>query len=90
MNTYAMESFKFLILNKFANMLKPCFLLCRYGVWSVDYCEKKKQFNIRQQHNEMKKMKGYEYFHKALYFCCSLCTNLTSSLNLPFCTMHML
>ncbi len=25
-----------------------------------------KQFNIRQQHNKIKKMKGYEYFRKAL------------------------
>ncbi len=27
-----------------------------------------KQFNIRQQHNKMwKKLRGYEYFRKALY-----------------------
>ncbi len=47
------------------------FLLCQYGVWSVDWCGKKsylKRFNIRQQHNKTwKKMKGYEYFRKALY-----------------------
>ncbi len=33
---YAMELFKFLILNKFAKMLKNSCLLYHYGVWSVD------------------------------------------------------
>ncbi len=33
MNTYAMESFKFLIFNKFTKMLKPFFLnIIGYGV----------------------------------------------------------
>ncbi len=70
MNTYAMESFQFFISNKFAKMLQTCFVLCHYGVWSVDWCGKKKlkQFNIRLQNNKMwKKMKGYEYFCNALY-----------------------
>ncbi len=56
MNTYAMESFKFLMFNKLAKMLKTCLLLYHYGVWSVDWCGEKsnlKQFNIRQQHNKM-------------------------------------
>ncbi len=69
MNTYAMESFQFFISNKFAKMLQTCFVLCHYGVWSVDWCGEKsnlKQFNVRLQHN-VKKMKGYEYFRKALY-----------------------
>ncbi len=68
MNTYAIESFKCFIFNKFAKMLKSCFLLYHYGVWSVDWSGEKsnlKQFNIRQQHN-VKKIKGYEYFRKAL------------------------
>ncbi len=32
MITYAMESFKFLIFDTFAKMLKTIFLLCYYGV----------------------------------------------------------
>ncbi len=36
MNTYAMESFKFLMFNKLAKTLKTCLLLYHYGVWSVD------------------------------------------------------
>ncbi len=37
MSTYAMESFKFFILNKFAKMLNFFFfLLYHYSVWSVD------------------------------------------------------
>ncbi len=36
MNTYAMESFQFFISNKFAKLLQTCFVLCHYGVWSVN------------------------------------------------------
>ncbi len=33
-----------------------------------------KQFNIRQKQQNVKTMKGYEYFHKALYtYICVVC-----------------
>ncbi len=35
-------------------------------MWKKKKCYLK-QFNIRQKQLNVKKMKGYEYFHKALY-----------------------
>ncbi len=51
MITYAMKLFKCFIFKKFAKMLKPCFLFCRCGEWSVDWGGGKS--NLRQQHNKM-------------------------------------
>ncbi len=46
--------------------VKKCFTIMVYGVYiDVEKCNLK-QFNIRQQHKAWKKMKGYEYFRKAL------------------------
>ncbi len=47
--------FSFFIFNKFAKLSQICFLLCHYGVWSVNWCGEKsnlKQFNIRLQHDK--------------------------------------
>ncbi len=51
LNTYTMY-FSFLYIYKAVTVL---FLLCHYGVWSVDWCGEKsnlKQYNMRRQHKK--------------------------------------
>ncbi len=41
MNTYAMYWFQFFIFNRLAKLSQTSYLLCQYGVWSVDWCGEK-------------------------------------------------
>ncbi len=60
-NTYAMYLFQCFIFNKCERLSQISFLLCHYGVWSVNWCGEKsnlKQFNIRLQQQNVEKNKG--------------------------------
>ncbi len=53
--------FSFFLLLLIYEVVIILFLLCQYGVWSVDWCGKKtnlKQLNIRQQTTKCEKDEG--------------------------------
>ncbi len=54
MNTYAMYLFSVFYIKYIYEVVTVLFLLCQYGVWSVDWLKKSnlKQFNMRQHHNK--------------------------------------